>query len=392
MKKLILLCAFIPLFYLFANAEIYDSAIFYNNNYQHEKALSYIERNFPNDSSLILLKTKAEALKALCHFKEAIECNNKIIKRDSTTLKYRIENGDCYTLIGNNVKALKYYKSAYTIDSNRYIIQKIAKCYHNLNCEDSAISYYKKIITNNPNDLIATYNLAKIYKSEKKYEEGAYITDLFLKTDSTNIKIIPLNGYLHFLNKNYDTATIRFEKCISMKDTSAFVIKYLGYSYFRNHYYIQAYPYLKKSILKDSANINMLYALGSSCLRSGHGDEAIIYLNKVIENSTPDSNFYSMIYQDLADSYISVNKKYNALTSLLKAHSYTPKNLIIIYRLGYHYDFRLKNYKKALRYYKLYTSSITEEQKKKNSYANFYMVSKKRTKRLKEKLFMTKKE
>ena len=69
------------------------------DNYDYETVVTLIE---PDCQDSLLLITKAQALKAMNRYPEAIGVLNSLILKDSTNTKVLIDLAECYKLTGNS--------------------------------------------------------------------------------------------------------------------------------------------------------------------------------------------------------------------------------------------------------------------------------------------------
>lgn len=395
--KLIVLIIVIFSTVLNTDAQQYDSISNYIQQYEYQEAINQIDKivNYSADLELIILK--ATALKGLNKHQEAIPYYVQIFKNDTSNLKSIVELANCYQSIGNykNTQklysrallinpqnnylfqqlansyyldndyknALKYYLSAYSTDSSYYLSKQLAKCYDNLNKIDTAIFYYRKTVELNPVDFQSTYRLAGLYKQKEDYEKGIFLTDSFLEQDSTNIKMIKLNGFLYFLNKDFTKSTERFEQCIALSDTSDFVNKYLGYSYFKMEEFQKAKDYLEKAYQKDTTNIELCYVLGLSCDYSIYKKLGIEYLSKTVDLLIPSPTILSQVYQDLAAANTGYYKYEEALGAYLKAYELTPNDTLMIYKIASHCDNWIQDKNLALKYYQKFMTTRPKDRK-----------------------------
>jgi tetratricopeptide (TPR) repeat protein len=362
LRRLGLIIMAIFSFNCYSQARDYDSISIYIQRYEYQKAIDKIDAIDKYNSDLSLLDLKATALKGLNKYQEAIKAYEKLLMNDTGDLKNIIEIANCYQSLGDYKKAHTYYKKAIKISPyNNYLYQQLAKCFDNLGKTDTAIFFYQEAFNLNPMDFESAYRLANLYKQNEDYKTAINITDTFLINNSTNLRMLKLNGYLNFLNKDYIKAITSFEKCVSQEDTSDFTNKYLGYSYFRAGEYMKAKDYLEKAFQKDTSNVELCYILGLSCDYSVYKKLGIQYLSKTIELATPSAAFLSQVYQDLAAANTGFYKYEEALEAYMKAYELTPNDTLLIFKIASHYDNWIKDKEKALKYYQAFMETRPKE-------------------------------
>lgn len=364
-------------------------------NYEYKKAIDQIEGTNGAETNLDLMKLKATALKGLKRYQQALPIYELIFRNDTTIVRNGVDLANCYQFIGdhkneqkiynslvrlnkdnnfliqqlansyyldnNYINAIANYSVAYIEDTSLYVTRQLAQCFDNINMTDTAVFFYKKTIEMNPTDLQSTYRLANIYKQKKEYKTGIKLTDSYLKNDSTNVLILRTNGLLNFLDQEYPNSIQRFEKCLTLGDTSDFTNKYLGYSYFKKFEYEKAKDYLEKAFLNDSTNADLCYALGLSCDYSIYKKLGIKYLNKTLELMIPEPETLSQVYKSLAHVNIGYNKYQDAQDAYLKAYELTPNDALLLYEIAFQYDERMKMKDLALKYYTEFMATKPKE-------------------------------
>ncbi len=378
-------------------AQKLDSVHFFIEQYEYQKAIDIIDSIADYDEDPEILNLKIASLKGLQKYREAIPYLEKLYLNDSVNVKRITELANAYQMLGNFVAARKFYHKALEINpDNYYLVQQLAdsyyqadnfslakqyyltafrsdsafhlsrqlaRCYENLEMLDSAKYYYRIALSFVPDDYQSTYLLANLFKLSEEYDKGIALTNSYLPRDSTNIKMLRLNGFLYFLNKDYPISRARFERSIALNDTSTFVFKYLGYSYFHTSEFEQAKDYLEKAFLQDTLNADLCYALGLSCDYSVYKELGIYYLNKTIDLLIPAPSYLSQVYQDLAHVYTG-NYKYNeALGAYLTAYELTPADTLLIFTIASHYDNWLKDKTTALIYYQKFMDTRPKNNK-----------------------------
>ncbi len=409
----------------YACAQAYDSVKFYIQQYDYQKALDGI-KGIPNSEDPELLELKVTALKGLKRYQEAIGVYEKILESDTSDLNTIIDLANCYQSIGDYKQAQGYFRkglelrpgnnylnlqladvyyqgndfhnalSAYfqifSVDSSFYPTRQIARCFDNIGQSDTAIYYYQKAVDMNPVDFPSAYKLANLYKKKAYYYQGIDVTGSYLKHDSTNIKMLKLNGYIYFLNRDYMKAVNSFNRCIDQNDTSNFTYKYLGYSYFKASDYENATDFLAMAFFKDTTDIQLCYALGVSYNLSEYNDQAVYYLNKTLEMASPSPEFVSQIYQNLANVDKRLEQYQKALENYTKAYTLTPHDPMLLYKLASLHDSDLNNNTQALEYYQAFMDvRQNADASQKNDYAMlapFYAFAENRIREIKEEMFL----
>ncbi len=368
-------------------------------NYQYQAAINKIDKKLAVKTDNNLLVYKGLALKGLLKYADAIKIFEIVLLSDTCNYQSTIELATIYKILGDYRKSLTYLslakkiysnpfvememaaayyateefvkaKNLYQIierrdSSNLFVVRNIAKCYDNLENNDSAVVYFNKALLINSLDYQSVSRLCNIFIATKDYQKGIETTEEFIKLDSTNTLINRTCAYLYFLNGKYNTAVEKFVKCYQANDTSDFVCKNLGISYFKIDNYDTAKIFLKKAAETDKKSAQVYYFLGMSCCASNEAKDGIGFINKAIELLNPSPEYMSGVYQNLAKAYNDYFEYQLCLNSLFKAREYNPKDTILLYKIGLQYDNWLKQKDTALVYYKYFMTTRPPKTEKK---------------------------
>lgn len=426
--KAILLIVLSGLFQHTLVAQNKDSLSIYMQLYEYEKVIRYIEnQKLPYTPNTELLK--ANAYVGLKNYEKAIASYEILCSNDSANINTLIELAGCYQSIDNNQQAIFMYLKALNLnplnsylhlqladayvknneysqailhyytscsnDTSFYISKQLALCYDKLNKTDTAIYYYYKTLNLQPKDFYSAYRLANIHLKNNDITNALDVTSCYLSNDSNNVKMLALNGYIHYQNKAFVEALKSFEKCLSLNDSSDFTKRYLGYCYFETHNYNKSKTYLEQAYENDTSSIILCYTLGLACHYANYGDLAIYYLNKTLALTIPSPEFLSRIYQDLAAAQTGIYKVADALDCYLEALELTPDDTLLLFRIASQYDKFLQNKTMAIKYYQSFLQNRPEDKSShptmKDAHGlqvSYYDIAQRRIKELKEELFM----
>lgn len=433
LKKVLIHKAIIPIVLLgfFQHtlaAQNKDSLSIYMKFYEYEKAIHYIENNkLPFSPNTELLK--AEAYVGLKNYDKAIASYEILCSYDTANINILIELAGCYQSIGNNQQAITNYIKALNIkpfncylhlqlgdayvknneysqailhyltscsnDTSFFVSKQLALCYDKLDKTDTAIYYYYKTLNLQPQDFNSAHRLANIHLKNNNIIPALNVISNYLLYDSNNVKMLALNGYIHYQNKAFVEALKLFEKCLYLNDTSDFTKRYLGYCYFETHNYNKAKTYLEQAYEYDTNSIILCYTLGLACHYALYGHLAIDYLNKTLALTIPSSEFVSRIYQDLAAAQTGIYKHTDALDCYLKALKLTPDDTLLLFKIASQYDKFLQDKPMAIKYYQSFMQTRPEDKSSHPTIndahglkVSYYDIAQRRIKELKEEIFM----
>ena len=296
----------------------------YKNN-QFLKALETTnligEENAPK-----VLTLKYNILTSLKQYTEALNCIEKLIDTDSTSYKY-------YYLQGKTLKRLNHLKSA--VNSFRIAIKlnpvfdkayySIASIFTNIDRHTYQDSAYKYIVIADslmPGKKSYITLKAKILYTKKDYTNALNEYQKLLQFDKNNKTYMFRAGVCYMDNKNFSTAKEYFHKCYKNDSSFYKYAQYLGMTYFYLHDYLKASFYLKKSL----------------------------------ELTQPDKLILKSLYRQLANLNFSISNYKECIEYYSKIIELSPGDIDANYYMAESY-FKLKNYRKALRYYDIVATS-----------------------------------
>ncbi len=365
-------------------------------NFQFNDAIKAADRFLYNDSSNVQMHLyKSRALSACFKFREANTILIKALLLDSTSIPVLFDLVNNYRQLGNTCEAVDVCKKIIQLDPgnqffiihlsniyyntdefdkakellvslvrldslNPFILKQLGNCYTELNQPDSAISFFRKVLERNPSDPGTTGKLINLYIITREVQKGLELSENYLIRDSVNDGILRLNGYCHYLLKNYPEAERKFMKCSDLGDGSKFVKKYLGLCYYKQDSFYKAEPLFGQAFRMDTTDAEVCFYYGVSAHRSMLLDTGLIYLNKTLTLLMPSDQFLSTLYIELSAAYTMANQPDTAVGILKKAYETFPDNKKLLFKIAYQYDYYLQQPEKALPYYKDFLRNSSE--------------------------------
>lgn len=371
----------------------YDDAI--------KRANDYLSTDISN-VQLMLLKGKAQSSNYL--LKEAVETYKKVLILDPVNISVIQELVRTYNNLGNfdssivyaqkqidlypensffkvQLSALMYsnenYGEAIKVlmplldkDPGFHVLKQIGNSYFEMQNMDSAEIYYLKAKNLFPMDAVINQKLINTYIKTHEYIKGLEVAGSFIEKDSANSSILKLKAYCHYLLKDYLNAEKWFLKCIEKGDSSLFVYKYTGQTFFIEEKYEDAVDYFSNAFRMDTSDAEVAYYYGASLYKSFNDDAGIYYLRKAVALENHSLQFLSIVYSEMAEAYNYHRQSDTALIMLQRAYEINPEKKSILFRMGYQYDYWLKDQENALNYYQLYLDSDPENSERINNSAN----------------------
>ncbi len=334
----------------------------YIDNKQANKALDIISKaiyKYPESINLKLYKakifyTEQQLLKAYNSVSK-IKSNN----RNVLLLKYKIFN------------SLKKYDEALTVaeilyKSNKKNIRYIymmANSYNKLNKINKAVYYYDLCIKTDSSFSNAYYKLAQIYSNSNKEKSlikaGKYID----KADSLSPNkknYIKLKAKIYYIQKNYLNAANEYKRLLEFDENNKVFNFRLAASLMQQEQYNRAYKYAKKAYNLDSTNYKFAQYYGVVSFHVGRRFQAKYLLEKAIKLTQPDKKVMTMLYRQLANLNFAMQNYSESAKYRLLINKIQPDDIENIYYLAESY-YKLKDYRKAEKYYDLIGTSMGED-------------------------------
>lgn len=398
-------------------------------NYDYEKVTQLISKE---ETDVNLLFIKAQALKGLGKYPEAIAELGSIIQQNPSHLRAFIELAECNRINGKYKDAIQYYEKAQELspenkfllnqratlfcnteqftqarniystllknDSSSYNLRMFGICLEGSGKSDSASIYYKKAIGKQPLDNLSIGRLSSILIDQKKYDDAILYTEQYRHADTTNWSINRQNAMAHCLNGQYKEAINRYNSLVNQGDTSYITNYYLGISYFADEYFYEAHDYLEKALKQSPSNINLLYYLGKACSKTSWKNEGIAYIDKAINLTIPADSTLAKLYKALADGYSKAGLHRQQIETLKTVYKYEPSYKYALYSIALIYDIQLKDTGNAIKYLEEFLKTKPRDEQKKESTQqingeialgplSYYQAAEKRLEAIKEELF-----
>ena len=391
MKKFVtLLLCIIPVS-LFA--QVNDEIRLAMDNYDYEKVIALIE---PDCQDSLLLVTKAQALKAMNRYPQAIGALNSLILKDSTNTKVLIDLAECYKLTGNSRRAADCYQKAMNLrpenkffrlqfirsllasedyeeartachawlerDSLSAIGYKyLGQAYEGLQDPTSAFLSYNIAYRRDSLDAQTVARIAGIFNNNQQFNDAIDVTECYRLSDTTNIDVNRQNAKAYCMLKEYDTAVKRYESLKRLGDRSFLTLYYLGVSHYGDNWFYGAYDNLKEAYLKNPIDVNVLYYLAKASARTSWKKEGVAYMEEAFRIAVPSDSMMVRLYDGLAECYDYAGDTEKEVATLKKLYTYTKKGSVL-YKIARRYEWK-KDEKNAIRYYEKYMATVPEDQR-----------------------------
>lgn len=361
----------------------YQLAKAYLGKNEYPKAFQHFKTAYKLDTMFMgALKEMGLMYNYMGQTKSAIRCFSQLIEHEPENHRAWVDLARIYRSNGYYMKAIQLYLNLIHHYPENYVYHKhLGDCYLKKNNPVKAYEFYAKAHQRNPQDLEVILRLGNLTIKSEQFNEGIEFTETGLSIDSSSIPLLKLNAYLYMLNESSDTAIYRFNQCLAMGDSSFFTHKYLGLSHYQKETYDSAIVYLEQAALLDTTEIENYYYYATALSKALYKKESIAAFEKLLSMIQPSPDLLVDIYSGLAEIYNYLNKSDDAIKyELLLVEM--GDNPIWTLRVASYYEYKKKNYHKAISYYQKFIDEMGE-----GSENPYVKVAKDRIVKIREELF-----
>lgn len=193
-----------------------------------------------------------------------------------------IKTGDTFFKAGNFQEAITHYTKAIELqpgDFKGYLLR--ATAYEKTQRYDLALEDYKRIQVLNPKDKPNYYNIARMHKELKQWEDAVTMSSQYLTMDKKNLNAldIKVNSLLEL--KRYEEALAEANKAIAIKkNTQTWILR--GKVYFQTKKFVESEADYRLAVKKENSNEVALIGLANALYELNKLNEALVFTNKVI--------------------------------------------------------------------------------------------------------------
>jgi tetratricopeptide (TPR) repeat protein len=332
----------------------------YQAKYKYFDALDAFELALKLDSgNMIIENTLAATYDAIGKDEEAINIYYDQYLRDTTEIDPIVNLANIFRKMREYGSAVFYYRKASEIDpQNFYYYKQQGYCISKMNMPVTpAIYAYEAAIKLNPYDVGMYHQLSNLYNSERYFADAIKVSDRGLLNFKDDKQLLKIKAYAYYLNKDFDSSIVIFNKLLELGDSSFFNFKYKGFVYFEKMQFVNSINELEKAFELDRNDAEVCFYLGSALGRSGNGKDGIYYLNesKILLSPLP-KDLYN-IHTEMANIYLNQGE-YDLSLKYLKLAYKNRAIPILSFKMGQLYDYYLDDKKMAIDCYEAYITSV----------------------------------
>lgn len=325
---------------------------FYQSQRYHEAAAYLYEFYTEGSTDYDLLEGLAYSNRMAGNYADAAQYYLALLAIDTINIKTLLNLASINFQRGKNQDAKTYYLKVLAQDSTYIGAYKALATIAQTDGEiEIAYNFLNKANQLYPQDVDIAYELALLNITSKDYHGADSVLSQALFADATNALLLKAKAQAKYGMKAYSEVIAIGEGLLAQGDQSDLLLNLLAPAYYAENKYQQCIDALR--ILEERGDLKeaQLYYMAMSYKKLKRSKDAIIYFDKTIE---------SAISPNVANYYIEKGIQHEQVSQNLQAVNAYQKSLqftvmpITYYSLGLLYDYKLRNEKTALRYYRSY--------------------------------------
>jgi tetratricopeptide (TPR) repeat protein len=335
-------------------ASFYKGKAMYSKYKYFDALCLFKNANLLDTANYIIENALAESYDAIGDDEAAIQIYYDQYLRDTNKIEPIVRLANIFRKTKEYGSAIHYYQKASSIDpENFYYYKQQGYCINKINMPAPAIFAYQTAIGLNPYDAKMYHQLANLQNSERYFADAISTCNNGLSKYPFDQQLMKLKAYAYYLNRDFDSSIVVFNKILELGDTSFFNLKYLGLTHFEKKEFVNAIKKLELAYEYNEEDAETCFFLGSAFARSGNEKKGLEFLNISLRRIMPPSTELSNIYSEMAYTYLNQKKYSKSLESLKLAYKNESKP-ILSFKMAQLYDYYLDNRKLAIEYYKGY--------------------------------------
>ena len=251
------------------------------NEKQILKLLDEISSISPGNPQVLAQKTIF--LIKLKHYPEALNLVDEIRLLVPDAALPDFLEGEIYLADKKLDQALSVFQKAYKIKPNAKTLNVIINILISQYNQPEAISFLKKVLKNNPNNLAAHFKLASIYDMQKNTSEAVKHYQAILAEQPDNALILNNLAWLYH-QENNPKALALAEKAYKQAPKSVSIADTYGVVLVKQGDLAQGIKILEKASKQDPSAYDTQYHLANAYFLKGDSEQAIEILNTIVKS------------------------------------------------------------------------------------------------------------
>lgn len=269
----------------------------------------------------------ADCYKAINQYHKAIEIWEQYLIHDDRNITVLTRVADAYRKIRDFKKSKSLYLRVLEMEENNaYALIGLGHLHYDFKEYKDALFYWTRMVDVNPEhvDIRVLTSIGNCHRKLKTFEKGLPYFEKALDKDSRNFyALFGIADCYRGLNQQFRSIEY-WNRILEIDPKNKVILTRTGDAYRNTGDYKTATEYYNRAMDID---FDVYAALGLALICKGEGryEEAIERLTKLVRDD--QKNF--RLYIDLADCYVKMNKKQNALDILAQFQSLGIRNQAI---------------------------------------------------------------
>jgi tetratricopeptide (TPR) repeat protein len=356
---------------------------------QYAQALSLLDKlNIGDSTQLEILQKQAFCTFKLGRLAQAKKLYYSALLKNPESSEILLQMATIGEKENNYLEAFKSYQKLNQLDSmNTFYWKELARISVRMERSKDAISYLKKAINLDGNDIESIASLANLYLNIPQDDLAQPLINRGFELDSSSIKIRYLRSRLFYRGSEFNGVRKDILYVMSLGDSTAYYQRLLGTAYYQMDSIPQAITTFKRLLTVGEETENVRAGLAFALLKSTENNyeilnEAKSNFNQAIDLGTSDRiTDYEL---GIADIYDKKGDTEFAIRNLQRIINLRPK---AIFRLAEIYEKKKNDKEMALIFYQEYIRACGK-QKKPTPDCNFIELATRRINDLSPKLKM----
>lgn len=303
-----------------------------------KKSFDMYQKAYDMSKDSIYLIGMANAYTRIKDYNSAISIYDQLIAKEKVS-DYYLSRGKLYDMLGLDKESIADYKTAAELDGNFSAASRLADYYLRKNDTDNAIKYLKIVISKSPDNVVAKFRLAEIFKKIGQQKEAQVYYNALLSSLRGNELdyVLKQLAAMSYSQKDYSKAYEYFMRAYDIdKDMqTGFSAALMAEASGDNDAAMEWYKKLldkRKDFTEARKRLAIIY------LKENDADKAIDTLSGV-DKMYMDVEYYRI----LAEAYNMKKDDAKAEQTLLDALSANSKDIKVRLDLAVFYDEHGKN-------------------------------------------------
>ena len=306
----------------------------------------------------------AEAQNIVRFSMEDSDVHSKYVPEDKIPLEVRLKLADCYYKRADYRQTSELLKNVPEDSLSHDAFRQLVLSYKKQGDLDSYVYWASQLVQRYPMDGEIVAGLTLGYVQLEQPQNGLECGLKYFAVDSTNIEVNRALADAFFTDRQFDKASLMYERLLQQGDSTFNTLYSAGMSYTRIDSLNRAYKCLLPAFyLSQMQHAGCAYRLGIVCNDLHSYDEGLRYLGVATELMKPDTTIMRAITLSQGEAYY-LTKQYDKAVEAWKRHlDYNPGSIATYYNIANAYYYFLSDFKQAKAYLEKFLQVARKEEK-----------------------------